>query len=327
MSHINISVAIATYNRAHLIGETIGAILAQTLPPAEIVVVDDGSSDDSERAIRAIDGPIRYHRIDNVGPGAALKTAIELCRSDWIAMCDDDDQWFPEHLSRKAALLERHPGADFLFSNFSSFGDAAIDGFHAWDDIPAGWWDGLPAADADGFRYLGPNQLARFLDYNPVFPTASMMHRSLYARSGGIDPVFSRLGCWDAHMTWRCVLHGSVASDDTITAATRRHAGNFSRTRSRVNIERAGMLERARQDGWIPPDYHGAIERAISASRVDAAAWAWLEHDYRTMREQLARVPAAQIDRGLRLKAMIARLPAALVDRLRAPDTSGKSPA
>ncbi|MBT0960585.1 glycosyltransferase family 2 protein [Denitromonas iodatirespirans] len=324
---LEISVAIATYNRAHLIGETIGAILAQALPPTEIVIVDDGSSDDSERVIKAIDGPIRYHRIDNVGPGAALKTAIELCRSDWIAMCDDDDQWFPNHLSRKAALLERHPDAEFLFANFSSFGDAAIEGFHAWDDIPAGWWDGLPAADADGFRYFGPDQLARFLDYNPVFPTAAMMSRRLYERSGGIDPVFSRLGCWDAHMTWRCVLHGAVASDDTITASTRRHAGNFSRQRSRVNIERASMLDRARQDGWIPAKYHVALERAIAASRVDAASWAWLEHDYRTMREQLARVPAAQIDRNLRLKAMIARLPAALVNRLRAPDTSGKGAA
>ncbi|MDE2370303.1 MAG: glycosyltransferase [Burkholderiales bacterium] len=297
-----ISVAIATYNRAHIIPETLGCILGQAYPPSEIVIVDDGSSDGTREAIEAVSKDIVYIKIENCGPGTALKKAIERCSNEWIALCDDDDRWRPEHLSRRVRLLDAYPEVDYTFSNFSSFGPDSRPNYDAFADIPPGWMKSFPKPDADGFQDLGHDLLGPFLRNNPVFPTSTCFSRELYERCGGIDPQFSRLGCWDAHLTWRFVLHGRVACDHRITVETRRHGGSFSRKKSRVYTQRAEMLRQAWRDGWIPPKYGSDIEQAIVDSNIEAAQWAWNEKDHRYFREIASKSSIRTFPRALQLR-------------------------
>jgi glycosyltransferase involved in cell wall biosynthesis len=100
-----VSVIIPTYNRADVICRTIDNVLAQTYSPTEIIVVDDGSSDDTLARLRQYDGRIRIIAQSNVGPAAARNRGIEAARGEYIAFQDSDDLWLPNKLERQVELL------------------------------------------------------------------------------------------------------------------------------------------------------------------------------------------------------------------------------
>ena len=104
MMNVNISVALAVYNGEPYLYKQLESIVRQELLPIEIIIVDDGSSDNSENIIRSFDfGSIKckYYKNDiNLGPIANFKKAIGLCAGDFIALCDQDDIWLPVKLKR-----------------------------------------------------------------------------------------------------------------------------------------------------------------------------------------------------------------------------------
>ena len=303
-----ISVAIATYNRAHILPETLGYILGQTHSPSEVIVVDDGSTDETREVIESISKDIIYLKIENRGPGSALKTAIELCSNEWIATCDDDDRWRPDHLERRVKLLNKYPEADYTFSNHTSFGPDALKDFNSFSTVPPDWLENFPNPDNDGFQLLGRNLLRQFLKYNPVFPTSTCFSRALYKKCGGIDPKFSRLGCWDAHFTWRLVLHGNTACDHAPTVSTRRHAGSFSRKKSTVYVQRAEMLNESRNDGWLPKSLDSQITQSILDSMVEASWWAWYERDFEALLKIAGNSSFKDYPTALKLRIIYSRM-------------------
>ncbi len=109
----NVSVIIPTYNRARLIGRAIQSVLDQTYQNFEIIVVDDGSTDNTIKVIRyfqKIDKRIRYIRHDNnKGGSAARNTGIKAAQGDYIAFQDSDDEWFPEKLRKQMRLFAKAP--------------------------------------------------------------------------------------------------------------------------------------------------------------------------------------------------------------------------
>jgi glycosyltransferase involved in cell wall biosynthesis len=110
----SISVIIPTYNRHQLLIAAIETILAQTYPPFEIVVVDDGSSDGTREVLQAFidqrpDGgvPIRYFFQSNQGPAVARNRGVTEARGEWIAFMDSDDPWSPEKLEMQVHAMEK----------------------------------------------------------------------------------------------------------------------------------------------------------------------------------------------------------------------------
>lgn len=89
------SVVIPTYNRAAVLADALDSALAQTLPPVEIIVVDDGSTDDTPAAVQRYAGRITYLRQPNAGPAAARNRGIDMARGQYIAFLDSDDAWAP----------------------------------------------------------------------------------------------------------------------------------------------------------------------------------------------------------------------------------------
>lgn len=103
---INITVVIPTYNRRVEVLRAISSVLAQTVSVLEIIVIDDGSTDDTETYLSATELPIRYVRTPNRGVSSARNLGINLSTGDWIAFLDSDDEWHPEKLARQVACIE-----------------------------------------------------------------------------------------------------------------------------------------------------------------------------------------------------------------------------
>ena len=94
------SIIIPTYNRASLIKETINSVLLQDYPNFEIIIVDDGSTDDTENIVKSIeDSRINYHKKTNAERGAARNFGIKLAKGEYITFLDSDDILYVNHLT------------------------------------------------------------------------------------------------------------------------------------------------------------------------------------------------------------------------------------
>ncbi|MEN9938784.1 MAG: hypothetical protein RLZZ387_5363 [Chloroflexota bacterium] len=131
-----VSVLMPTFGHAHVIRRAIDSLLQQTLGDWELVIVDDGSPDDTAAAVvRYLEDPrVSYHRLKrNIGLGAALNRALALAKAPLIAYLPSDDVLYPEHLARLARALEDHPEAALAFSGvrhtYSKRAEGQIEGY------------------------------------------------------------------------------------------------------------------------------------------------------------------------------------------------------
>ncbi len=109
-----ISVVIPTFNRAATLGRALASVQAQTCPPLEVIVVDDGSTDGSAQMLREAFPWVHLLRQDNAGVSAARNTGIRCARGDWVALLDSDDEWLATKLERQLACVRAHPEAVFV---------------------------------------------------------------------------------------------------------------------------------------------------------------------------------------------------------------------
>jgi glycosyltransferase involved in cell wall biosynthesis len=107
---MNISVVIPTHNRARTLPRALDSVLAQTLRATEIIVVDDGSTDDTGCLVAGRYPRVRYLLQGNRGVSAARNRGIRAARGDWIALLDSDDVWLRTKLAAQVSLLQERPG-------------------------------------------------------------------------------------------------------------------------------------------------------------------------------------------------------------------------
>ncbi len=112
-----VSVVIPTYNRARYVTKAIESVFAQTCTDYEIIVVDDGSTDDTQEVLQAYAGRVQILRQANGGPSAARNAGIRAARGRWVAFLDSDDEWLPEKLAAQMADVADHPEAVAHFTN------------------------------------------------------------------------------------------------------------------------------------------------------------------------------------------------------------------
>jgi len=104
---MNISVIIPCYNAEKFIGECIDSVAAQSRPPYEVIVVDDGSTDSSMDVVRQSGMNVRVIETNRRGGAGARNAGIQAASGDWIAFLDADDIWFPNHLKRAVEVINR----------------------------------------------------------------------------------------------------------------------------------------------------------------------------------------------------------------------------
>jgi len=133
-----ISVIIPTYNYGRFLREAIDSALAQTYPPLEIIVIDDGSTDDTPQVLAAYGDRIRTIRQNNEGVGAARNAGIAAARGEYIAFLDSDDIWMTQKLEREIALFEADPALGMVHCGAESFDHAGkkpsvlLSGMEGW---------------------------------------------------------------------------------------------------------------------------------------------------------------------------------------------------
>lgn len=122
------SVVIPAYNKAELIGEAIESVLTQTVKDFEIVVVNDGSSDDLDSVIEKYTG-IKYIKQPNGGVSVARNTGIEASNGEFICFLDADDKWLPNHLEIISKMMEKYPEEHyFVTSHINTYPDGKTTG-------------------------------------------------------------------------------------------------------------------------------------------------------------------------------------------------------
>lgn len=109
------SVIIPTFNRAQLLMRALDSVQQQSLPAAEIIVVDDGSTDGTSEALAKSAPSVRYLYQANAGPGAARNTGALAARSEWLAFLDSDDVFLPKRLQTHAEIVAEDPYLECIF--------------------------------------------------------------------------------------------------------------------------------------------------------------------------------------------------------------------
>jgi len=118
MASLAVSAVIPTYNRAKLVKRAIRSALEALSSGDEIVVVDDGSSDDTVAAVEAFGPPVRLLRTSHGGAGVARNAGLAAARGPLVAFLDSDDEWFHDKIALQRGFLERRPDVLFCFSDF-----------------------------------------------------------------------------------------------------------------------------------------------------------------------------------------------------------------
>lgn len=115
----NISVIIPLYRKRDTIGAALSSVLAQTLAPLEIIVVDDGSDDGSAEIVESFTSPmIRLLRQSNAGVSAARNRAMREAAGEWVALLDADDEWMPQYLQHVSRAIHEFPQCRAFGSGF-----------------------------------------------------------------------------------------------------------------------------------------------------------------------------------------------------------------
>lgn len=121
------TVVIPTFNRASLVPKAIESVLAQTHPAAEIIVVDDGSKDNTREVLAAYGSRIRPIHQANAGLSGARNSGIQAATSEWIAFLDDDDEYTPQRLAIAAESIRRRPNIAVHATNTALVTEGAED--------------------------------------------------------------------------------------------------------------------------------------------------------------------------------------------------------
>ena len=141
----SISVVVPTYNRAHFISRAIDSCLGQLEDRDELIIIDDGSTDDTQRVVAEYGDRIRYIRTPNQGAGAARNRGIREAKNPLLAFLDSDDEWLPGKIQIQRAFMQAMPDVLFSFTNFSYKVASGAEGrfalvkwskdYRSWDEI------------------------------------------------------------------------------------------------------------------------------------------------------------------------------------------------
>lgn len=206
MTHTDVSVIVPTYNRAAWIGATLRSVLAQSHQPREIIVVDDGSADDTEAVVATFGPAVTYVRQENGGVSVARNHGARLATSEVVAFVDSDDLWHPRKLEAQLAAL-RQTGAAWSITGCDVIGldDQVIPGREGFTAVfplfrdehvsPEAFFgqyfrrDGVQAGGVEFGVFTGDAYDALFLG-NFGLPSSAVVTRALFEQVGGFNPGF-----------------------------------------------------------------------------------------------------------------------------------------
>lgn len=245
------SVAIAAYQAAATIGEAIESACAQTHPPFEVIVCDDGSTDDTARELARFE---RIHVLTqrNLGEASAKNAATREANGNFVVFLDADDVYLPRRLEALACLVRARPDLDVLTTDAL----LEIDGRQVRRCYTESW------------KFEAADQRAAILERNFVFGLAAV-RRSRLLEIGGFDESLSHATDWDCWI--RLILSGSrVGLVAEPLARYRLHAASLSANRGALLAGRASVLSRAAENPALTFDERSLVMNRAATARREA---------------------------------------------------------
>ncbi len=255
---MNITACITSYNQSRYLVEAIESVLAQTMPPAEILIVDDASTDDSPAIITAYANrlpelirPILRER--NQGVAATFNEGLESASGDYLSYLAGDDRWLPAKLEREARRLAASDRPDGVFADFY-FTNA--DGERVFR-----WAAGRRPPEGD----VLPQVLARDFPRRTLF-RAELVNIHLWRQAGRFDPDFGLYEDWDMKIRLATTLRFGYVAE--ALSEYRRHAQGLSMVEPAAHLAATDHIERK----------HAALYQSLAAAhgpylRRQLASW------------------------------------------------------
>jgi GT2 family glycosyltransferase len=267
------SVVVPTYQAAAFVGEAIESALLQTLQPREVIVCDDGSTDDLEGALAPFRDRITLLRRPHSGAGAARNEAIRASSGDFVVMLDADDRYEPDRLRALGELARARPDLDILSTDAYLEFDGTLQGrFYEFADFPT--------------------QQQRLAILERCIVAWPALRRSRVLEVGGFDesPAIVPAEDWDLFL--RLILSGSKAGIVTEPLMRyRRRPGSVTGNRSRTLQSRVVILEKARHDPHLKAEERPHLEACIARAAERALLFdAQAAVDQRPRRARRARL-------------------------------------
>jgi glycosyltransferase involved in cell wall biosynthesis len=208
-----VGVVIPTYNRAEMLREALASVLAQTVPPREIVVVDDGSTDHTAEVVAELSGgnvAVKLHKLPHLNRrGMARNIGVSLTTAPIAAFLDSDDVWLPERIERQLSTFDAAPNAGFAFCNMRLFNEKG------WSSPPH-----MPsAADYNG------HILGELLLESLAASSTLMVRREAFERVGGFRDLRMNE---DYELTLRLAALYPASYVPDVLVGMRDHAGRVS---------------------------------------------------------------------------------------------------
>ena len=233
-----VSVIIPAYNSAGFLAEAVESALGQTYPQVEVIVADDGSTDETPAVAAQFAGRIEYVRQENGGTASARNAALRRARGEFVALLDADDRWLPHKLARQIPVFRESPRVGLVCAGVRFFSEYA--GQPGWEELPP---DRLTLADLLAQR-MPPSQ-------------TTVYARAALDAAGGFDETLRGGEDWDAAL--RVTVSWEVRGLPEILAEARVHPGNKGADKRRSFARGMKVLTR-----------HARLHRASAECRASA---------------------------------------------------------
>jgi glycosyltransferase involved in cell wall biosynthesis len=287
-----VSVIIPTYNRADYVTLAVESVLQQSMHDFEIIVVDDGSTDDTPERLKCFGSKIKYIHTHNQGKAPALNIGMQIAQGQYIAYLDSDDLYTNFKLEIQAGLLDHYPDVGFVYTEFSAFDDAQyFDEWHMQNYHSSAYKRGITyetlfseklplsrvAFDIGTLDKSHPEWMSRYVYFGHIFDTclfntvvftnSIMFRRSLLPDIGPQDPQFTLFN--DLEFVLRICRNHQAAFIDIPTYKLRYHPDQISTTegaRGRDNTikKQRELLQILRVHGLRDEEYYRQHTQAVN---------------------------------------------------------------
>ena len=217
---IGISVVVGTYNHGRYIGECLQSVLDQTYRNVEVIVIDDGSTDDTRQAVEPFIDRITYVYQENQGRAAARNHGIQKARFDWIAIIDADDLWEPTKLEKQVAAIHKHPQIDIIVTNACFFKNdqVIVEDFFAKMVL----MHRTPVIEDGTLRIFEDKLFPLFIRENFVNQSSILLRKKCFETEGLYNNEYKR--CEDRDLWLRLARRFTFAYLSEVLTRTRTHS-------------------------------------------------------------------------------------------------------
>ena len=239
-----VSAVVPTRDRAHMVGRAIASVLAQTRPPDELIVIDDGTADATAGDVRGFPGVV-YERTAPRGVSAARNHGIRCASGEWLAFLDSDDEWRPEKLAAQLEALAAAPELRVCHTDEVWIRDGRRVNPRRRHAKRGGWI----------FRCCLP--------LCAMSPSSVVIHRSVFERVGLFDEELP--ACEDYDLWLRvCAVYPVLYVDRRLVVKHGGHADQLSRTVEALDRYRIRALEKILASDVLGPEDRRAAEATLA---------------------------------------------------------------